>query len=130
MRRRRILVTLSLTAATAMPLGVAPASAIGSDSIPYLYTAAAFQPQGYSDCPVGKICVWTGTAATGLHSELYAVGSGSCSATILRGYSAYNRTQVTQLLYSNSNCTSVPLVLRSGQAIDNTGARRSVGGYP
>lgn len=89
------------------------------------------QPNAFSDCPVGKICVWQLTNAGGLRFESSAIGPGYCQGIGWVVRSVYNRTLVPQKIWKNPNCTGTdPLVIYPSIAVTNIGERRAIGGYP
>ncbi|WP_084467890.1 peptidase inhibitor family I36 protein [Promicromonospora sukumoe] len=96
--------------------------------------AAAATSRGvadWNDCTPGKICVWTLTNANGSRAELGAVSPGSCAPLASARKSVWNRTSVTQRLWTNSNCTGISRVVEPGILIGNTFvSHNSVGGYP
>jgi hypothetical protein len=118
MKFPRRLAMLAFSVVAAMSLFVPPAN------------AAVSQPYAYSDCPVGKICVWQLTGGNGLRFESPPIGSGSCQGIGWVVRSVYNRTQVAQRIWSNPNCTGSPFFVPPGYAVDDTGPLRAIGGYP
>lgn len=104
---------------------VAPASAARVEE------SSADRAAVLADCPAGRLCAWQGPHFTGSRYEFPLVDRGECLPAFWFSIrSAYNRTGYTQKLWTNSNCTGYDLVISSGHAIDDTGVRRSVGGYP
>ncbi|WP_420848866.1 peptidase inhibitor family I36 protein [Prauserella marina] len=105
---------------------VAPASATGAR----VQSADAVE-RAQATCRSGYICVWTGPGFSGAKYELTATPPGGCKWPAVFGYmSAYNRTGFTQRLHSNSDCTGGNIVINSGTAIEYTGLRAGIGGYP
>lgn len=103
--------------------------------------AGTVVPASFNDCPVGLMCVFAATngGTTIGWRSFRATASGACTwagiPTLLgdiRGYlSAYNRTGVSQQLWTGSNCTGSSRVLPDRYAIENLGSGHwSVGGYP
>ncbi|MFI2488735.1 peptidase inhibitor family I36 protein [Promicromonospora kroppenstedtii] len=111
----------------------ARASAGAAQTAPAVNATAA-TPRGaadWNDCTPGRICVWTLTNANGSRAELGAVSPGSCAPLASARKSVWNRTSVTQRLWTNSNCTGISRVVEPGILIGNTFvSHNSVGGYP
>jgi hypothetical protein len=101
-------------------------------AIPSTAHAAANQPYDFSDCQVGLICMWTGTNGQGLEYSVRAHAPGGCTAYFWAGggRSAYNRTGITQRLFSSWNCTGPSVIIQNGRAIESMSERHSIGGFP
>ena len=95
-------------------------------------------PADYADCPRNRICVYASTNGGGLPGWTHfgRTSPGSCTLAVvptllgLRGYvSAYNRTGVSQRLWTNTNCTGLPTILGNEGIANNLGsAHASIGG--
>jgi hypothetical protein len=63
--------------------------------------------------------------------RVYPAGALYCPELFLNAYrSAWNRTGVTQRLWTNSNCTGSNTIILNGEALANLSAHYSIGGYP
>ncbi|MEU3274408.1 peptidase inhibitor family I36 protein [Saccharomonospora sp. NPDC006951] len=120
----RIAAVLALTGGL---IAVSPAGATGSRATDAEDALAMAQ----ATCGSGYICVWTGPGFSGAKYELTATPPGGCRYPAVFGFmSAYNRTGFTQRLHSNSDCTGGNMTINSGTAIEYTGLRAGIGGYP
>lgn len=123
-----------VTDASTGEMAPAARASAGATQMAAAVNATAATPRGvadWNDCTPGRICVWTLTNANGSRAELGAVSPGSCAPLASARKSVWNRTSVTQRLWTNSNCTGISRVVEPGILIGNTFvSHNSVGGYP
>lgn len=87
------------------------------------------EAKAITDCPSGRMCVWSGENFTGLLATFPETGPGGCVFPALFAYhSAYNRTGSTQRLWQYIPCRGASRSIANGAAIPAIGPYSAIGG--